>query len=118
MKGITSQERVEEVEIGGTTTHQMVEEEKKEMTSIENDKWTDFTTAQLTATTKKLANWKAPGIDQVQNFWIKYLTALHPTLIKNANEIINKPDSAPQWLMTGTTTIIHKSGPTNNAKNK
>jgi len=70
-----------------------------------------------TATTKKLANWKSPGIDQVQNFWIKYFTALHPTLIKNANEIINKPKTAPQWLTTGTTTLIHKSGPTNNAKN-
>jgi len=69
-----------------------------------------------TTTTKKLANWKSPGINQVQNFWVSYLTALHPTLIKNANEIINKPETAPQWLTTGTTTLIHKSGPTNNAK--
>ena len=94
-----------------------LEEEKKETISIENDNWTDFTTAQLTTATKKLANWKSPGIDQVQNFWIKYLTALHPTLIKNANKIINKPKTAPQWLTTATTTLIHKSGPTNNAKN-
>ena len=87
------------------------------MKPIERDKWTDFTQTQLIETTKKLANWKAPGINQVQNFWIKYLTALHPALTKATNEVINHPKNAPKWLTTGTTTLIHKSGPTDNAKN-
>ena len=87
------------------------------MKSIKRDTWADFTTTQLTETTKRLANWKAPGIDQVHNFWIKYLTALHPALTRAANKIIHHPETAPTWLTTGATTLIHKSGPTNNAKN-
>ena len=26
---------------------------------------------------KKMLNWKAPGLDGVQSFWIKYLTSCH-----------------------------------------
>ena len=84
---------------------------------MEEKIWETLTTEKLTNTSKKLANWKAPGSDQVQNFWIKYLVALHPLLAKLINNIIINPKDTPDWLTDGCTTLIHKKGPTNIAKN-
>ena len=47
-----------------------LQEERNEMSKIPRDKWDDFSTETLTATTKKISNWKSPGLDQVQNLWI------------------------------------------------
>jgi len=66
---------------------------------------------------KRTANWKAPGIDQVQNFWIKHLTALHERLTQALEKTINNPQHAPTWITQGRTTLIHKNGPTSEAKN-
>ena len=66
---------------------------------------------------QKLANWKAPELDQVQNFWFKYLVALHPLLDKLIDHIIIKSEDAPRWITGGCTVLIHKKRPTNLAKN-
>ena len=66
---------------------------------------------------QKTSNWKATSIDQVHNFWIKHLTALHSALTQDTNETIRHPETAPTWLTTGATTLIHKNRLTNNAKN-
>ena len=47
-------------------------QKREEMKKVEEAEWTDVTPETLTKTTKKLANWEAPGSDQVQNFWIKH----------------------------------------------
>jgi hypothetical protein len=60
------------------------------------DIWRDIDEEVLTKTTKKLANWKAPGPDRVQNFWIKHLYALHPSLTQMINDIILHPHKAPK----------------------
>ena len=70
--------------------------------------WTDTTVNELTSITKKLSNWKAPGLDQVQNFWIKHLTSLHPILNDRFNKAIRNPETAPTWLTGGCTTLIRK----------
>ena len=36
-----------------------------------------ITAGMVTARSKKIPNWKAPGPDGVQGYWIKKLTALH-----------------------------------------
>ena len=54
--------------------------------------WKTVTVAQLKLTTAKLANWKSPGPDQVQNFWLKYLTALHLTLARVCNVVQGRCD--------------------------
>jgi len=72
---------------------------------------------ELTSITKKLSNWKAPGLDQVQNFWIKHLTSLHPTLNTRFNQAIKNPETAPTWLTGGRTTLIYKKGEKDEAKN-
>lgn len=34
----------------------------------------------IKAYAKKAANWKSPGPDGIQNFWLKYLKATHRSL--------------------------------------
>ena len=77
----------------------------------------DILHERMTKATKRLSNWKAPGLDLVQNFWIKHLHALHPVLAEFCNQIINEPDEAPTWLTGRRTTLIHKKGTTKEAKN-
>lgn len=57
-----------------------LKDEKEDMKSINRAIWEDFTTDTLTQTTRKIPNWKAPAIDQVQNFWLKHLKSMHPAL--------------------------------------
>ena len=56
---------------------------------------------------KKLPNWKAPGPDAVQGFWIKNLTNLHSKLVDHLNECLGT-DHIPAWMTTGRTVLIQK----------
>jgi len=38
---------------------------------------------------RKIPNWKAPGRDGVQGFWIKRLTSLHERIAIQLNEILS-----------------------------
>eukprot|EP00957_Ditylum_brightwellii_P013989 1055577-Ditylum_brightwellii.AAC.1 len=68
-------------------------------------------------TVRKLTNWKAPGMDQGQNYWYKYMPALHQRLCDVLNGIILHPEHLLQWLLCGLTTLIHKKEPENIPKN-
>jgi len=61
-------------------------------------------------------NWKAPGRDQIPNFWLKQLTAKH----KHTTAIFNKlmeEHQIPEWLTAGVTSLIPKNENTENPKN-
>ena len=94
-----------------------LEDERKEMKDKPKAIWEDTKISTLTSTTKRLANWKAPGLDQVQNFWLKHLKALHPKLNERFNDSIKNPELAPRWLTGGRTTLIYKKGDSIEAKN-
>ena len=81
------------------------------------DTWVDITTEDLQKNLKKLRNWKAPGLDKVQNFWIKKLHALHSPMVKALNHICHHPESMPLWMTEGTTTLIYKKGEESLPKN-
>ena len=38
---------------------------------------------------KKMPNWKAPGPDNVQGYWLKNLTPLHDRLVKYLQECLD-----------------------------
>jgi len=40
------------------------------------------------ATVKKIRNWKSPGLDCVQGFWLKHFTSLHPVLLSFYNDLL------------------------------
>ena len=52
-------------------------------------------------------NWKAPGPDAVQGFWIKNLTNLHSKLAHYLNECLETAHT-PCWMTTGRTVLIQK----------
>ena len=91
--------------------------EEEDMKNIEAAKWKTISQEELTKIIKRTANWKAPGIDQVQNFWLKHLTSLHERLAQALEKTINNPQHAPTWITQGRTTLIHKNRPTSDAKN-
>ena len=46
-------------------------------------------TAEIVTARSKISNWKAPGPDSVQGYWIKKLTALHERMADHMNDLIN-----------------------------
>ncbi len=62
-------------------------------------------------------NWKSPGPDKVENFWIKQLTSLHMKLTEAYNSILKGQVVIPEWLTTGTTILLSKGQNTEDPKN-
>ena len=50
-------------------------------------------------------------------FRVKCITYLHDDLTHNYNLLFQDPDSVPNWLSQGTTTLIPKNDNTDQAKN-
>ena len=50
-------------------------------------------------------NWKAPGRDQIANFWFKQLTVTHTYLATFFNKLIEE-GQIRDWLTTGVTILI------------
>ena len=59
----------------------------------------------ITQQTRKIPNWECPGLDGVQDFWLKNLPALHERIVTQMDDIINKGMDIPKW-MTGGKTIV------------
>ena len=57
---------------------------------------------------RKLPNWKAPGPDGVQGYWIKKLPALHNRIAKQLDDIINGRANIPEWMTRGRTVLCQK----------
>ena len=60
-------------------------------------------------------NWKAPGRDQISNFWFKQLIATHKHIVEIFNKLIEE-DSIPEWLTAGVTYLMPKNQNTGNPK--
>ena len=53
-----------------------LKEEEATPENVPQDEWVDITIGELHDAVKNVVNWKAPGLDQVQNFWIKSFMTL------------------------------------------
>ena len=72
---------------------------------------------EITCYLPKIHNWKCPGSDQIQNYWIKAFPATDRHIAKNFNAIIEEPEKAPDWLTTGINYLIPKSGDSKEVRN-
>ena len=63
---------------------------------------------------KKMPNWKAPGHDGVQGFWIKKLNNLHRRIASQLNEMI-EGNEIPSWMTYGRTILCQKDAAKGNA---
>ena len=62
----------------------------------------------VTARSKKIPNWKTPGPDGFQGYWIKKLTALDERMADQMNDSINNRVTIPVWMTTGRTVLCQK----------
>ena len=67
-----------------------------------------ITTDMVTKQSKKMPNWKRPGPDGVQGYWIKNLTALHERIAVQMNDLIVNGNEVPKWITTGKTILCQK----------
>lgn len=62
-------------------------------------------------------NWKAPGIDNIHNFWYKKFTSTHRIITQHMNTIIQNPEAMPEFYTTGITYLLPKNELTTNPAN-
>jgi len=89
------------------------EEERK----VSHMGWMPIQITEITSYLSKAYNWKSPGNDQIQNYWLKAFPATHRHIAKNFNAIIEEPEKAPDWLTAGITYLIPKSGDSKEVRN-
>ena len=64
---------------------------------------------------RKIPNWKAPGKDGVQGYWIKNLSNLHMRIAYQLNKILGGEDYLPTWMTYGRTILCQKDPAKGNA---
>jgi hypothetical protein len=74
--------------------------------------WSPICEKEVTEALRSTLSWRAPGRDQIPNFWLKQLTATHKHIAKIFNELIeeffyagvaNSRSDIPEWLTAGVT---------------
>ena len=55
---------------------------------------------------RKIPNWKAPGPDGVQGYWLKNFKSMHKALRKHLEECLE--DGTPNWMTKGRTILMQK----------
>ncbi|XP_063592467.1 uncharacterized protein LOC134769657 [Penaeus indicus] len=56
---------------------------------------------------RKMPNWKAPGLDGLQGFWLKNFTSLRERICQQLNECLGERE-VPNWMTKGRTVLIMK----------
>ena len=58
--------------------------------------WMPVQIMEITSYLSKAPDWKSPGNDQIENYWLKAFPANHRYITKNFNAIIEEPKKAPE----------------------
>jgi len=78
--------------------------------------WSPVCEKDVADTLRTTLNWKAPGREQIANFWLKQPTATHKHSAALFNKLIEE-NQIPEWLMAGVAFLIPKNENTENPKN-
>ena len=57
---------------------------------------------------RKVSNWKVPGRDGVQGYWVKNLSSLHERVSSQINRILMGEDDLPEWMRHDRTVLFKK----------
>ena len=63
---------------------------------------------------KKIPNWKDPGRDGVQGYWIKNLSRHTNKFFSQMNRILMGEDDLPEWMTHGRTVLCQENPPNSN----
>ena len=55
-----------------------------------------------------MPNWKSPGLDLVQRFWLKNFSSLHERVTLQLKKECLGSGFVPSWLTRGRTSLLHK----------
>ena len=75
---------------------------KKEYQQNPSMEWGPICAKDIAEALRTTLNWKAPGRDQIPNFWLNQLTATHRHIAATFNKLIEE-DQIPEWLTAGVT---------------
>lgn len=67
---------------------------------------------------KRSKNWKAPGIDKIQNFWIKKFKSTHNKIGEIFTDILEDRTELPTFMTQGITYLLSKTSPTSKNPSK
>ena len=68
----------------------------------------NITTEMIKEQVKKIPNWKSPGPDGVQGYWLKKLTALHERIAKQMDNIISNKGDIQKRMTLGKMVLCQK----------
>ena len=68
----------------------------------------DITTGSLKKILGRMPNWKSPGPDLVQGFWLKNFSSLHERVRLQLKECLHS-EFVPIWLTRGGTSLLQKN---------
>ena len=68
----------------------------------------DITKESLKKILGRMSNWKSPGQDLVQRFWLKNFSSLHERVRSELKECLDI-GFVPSWLASGRTTLLQKN---------
>jgi len=69
----------------------------------------------MTMALRTMIKWKAPGRNQIANFWLKQLTMMKKCLVTLFDKLFDE-DQISEWLTTEVTTHILKNENTDRPK--
>lgn len=81
--------------------------EIKDNNRVERDTEFQVTLDMMKAQLSKVPNWKAPGPDQIQGYWIKSFSALHGRIASQLQDCV-EDEITPGWMTRGRTVLIQK----------
>ena len=87
---------------------------KKEMVNLEQQNVV-INEEKVKKQCRKMPNWKAPGHDGVQGFWIKRLNKIHGRIAAQLNEILEGTKEIPVWMTYGRTVLCQKDAAKGNS---
>ena len=68
----------------------------------------DITTGSLKKILSRMPNWKSPGPDLVQGFWLKNFSSLHEKVRLQLKECLDS-GFVPSWFTRGRTSLLRKN---------
>ena len=87
---------------------------EQEMKRVKKDSNISITKEDVSSKIRKMPNWKSPGLDGIQGYWLKRFTSLHEMLAKELNQCL-VTGKVPAWMVEGRTVLIQKDPNKGNA---
>ena len=75
--------------------------------NVKKQELIDITTGSLKKILGRMPNWKSPGPDLVQGFWLKNFSSLHERVRLQLQECLDS-GFVPSWLTRGRTSLLQK----------